>query len=223
MSARLLVPMYVHPAVDPGAWQRLAARPELLHGVIVNIADGPGTAPDPAFAAAARALRAAGVRLFGYADTAYGRRPHREVLADLARHREWYGIDACFLDQCAAASAQLRPYRRLVRAARAAGAASVVLNPGVHPAPAYAELADVLVTFEGDWSTYRSAPAPPRWTAAHPPDRFCHLVHGVPPGLCGLAARTAELRRAAVCCTVPGEGPNPWSLPPPQLTAPETA
>ncbi|MDG4866019.1 spherulation-specific family 4 protein, partial [Streptomyces sp. T-3] len=190
----MLVPLYVHPAVDPAAWERLVERADLLYGVILNIADGPGTAPEPSFAAAARALRAAGVRLLGYADTDYGLRPRRQVAADLARYRDWYDTDGCFLDQTAADAAQLRHYRRLVREARTRGAHTVVLNPGVHPAPGYAALADLLVTFEGDWRTYITTPAAPRWTADHPPDRFCHLIHGVPAGLCGLAARTAALR-----------------------------
>ncbi|WP_235967927.1 spherulation-specific family 4 protein [Streptomyces mesophilus] len=215
----LLVPMYVHPAVDPGAWERLALRADLLYGVIVNVADGPGDAREPSFAAAARDLRAAGVRLFGYADTDYGRRPRPEVIADLERHRDWYGTDGCFLDQAAAEASCLRHYRRLARTARARGLETVVLNPGVHPAPGYTRAGDVLVTFEGDWDAYRSAPAPPRWTASYPPERFCHLVHGVPQGLCGVAVRTARLRGAAVSCAVPGHGANPWAQPPPLAAA----
>ncbi len=211
----LLVPMYVHPAVDPAAWERLALHADRLHAVILNVADGPGTTREPSFAAAARDLRAAGVRLLGYVDTAYGERPAAEVTADAERHREWYGVDGCFLDQSASTASHLRHYRRLVRAIRRRGMETVALNPGVHPAPGYAEFADLLVTFEGDWHAYRTAPAAPNWTAEHPPERFCHLVHGVPPALCALAARTARLRGAAVYCAVPGHGPNPWSQPPP--------
>ncbi|NUK50183.1 hypothetical protein HRW23_09995 [Streptomyces lunaelactis] len=213
----LLVPMYVHPAVNPDAWQALVLSAPLLYGVVLNIDDGPGTAPDPAFADAVRALRVADVRVLGYADTDYGRRPARLVAQDFERYRDWYGTDGFFLDQVAPDPAGLRHYRRLTRAARARGGRTLALNPGVHPAPGYATLADLLVTFEGDWDTYRAAPAAPSWTAGHPPTRFCHLVHGVPRGLCGLAARTAELRRAAVHCAVPGHGPNPWSALPPAL------
>ncbi|WP_415948632.1 spherulation-specific family 4 protein [Streptomyces sp. KLOTTS4A1] len=207
--------MYVHPDVDRTAWDLLTRSADLLYGVVLNVADGPGEFREPAFAAVARELRAAGVRLLGYADTAYGRRPRREVIAELERHRDWYGADGCFLDQAASGAPAVRHYRRLARAARARGLGTVVLNPGVHPAPGYARTADVLVTFEGDWRTYLAAPAPPRWTMEHPPERFCHLVHGVPKGLCGVAARSALLRGAAVSCAVPGHGANPWSQPPP--------
>jgi hypothetical protein len=213
----LLVPMYVHPDVDPDAWRALVAAAPLLYGVVLNVDDGPGAVPDPAFVGVAGALRGAGVRVLGYADTDYGRRAARAVALDFERHRDWYGTDGFFLDQVAPDPAGLRHCRRLARAARARGGRTVVLNPGLHPAAGYASVADLLVTFEGGWDAYRTAPAAPPWTAGHPPEKFCHLVHGVPTRLCGLAARTAELRRAAVHCAVSGHGPNPWSALPPAL------
>ncbi|MGA4838992.1 spherulation-specific family 4 protein [Streptomyces sp. G45] len=210
----LLVPLYVHPAVDPAAWRALVAAAPDLYGVVLNAADGPGTAPDPAFTAVAGALRAAGVPLLGYVDTAYGRRAAHEVAADLDRHRDWYRVDGCFLDRVASGRRELRHCRRLVRCARGRGAAPVVLNPGTHPAPGYARAADLLVTFEGHWATYLRSFSAPAWTARHSPDQFCHLVYGVPPALTALAARTAARRGAGVHCAVPGAGPNPWTRPP---------
>lgn len=213
---RLLVPLYVHPAVDPAAWQALTRVPSWLYGVVLNVADGPGTTRDPAFAAAAGALRAAGVRVLGYLDTAYGTRPHRTVLHELRRHTGWYGTDGVFLDQAGADAGLLPYYRALADAARDEGAATVVLNPGVHPDPGYASVADLLVTFEGNWDTYLISGAP-SWTEAHPPESFCHLIHGVPDGLWDLAARTARNRRAGVHCAVPGTGANPWAALPPAV------
>ncbi|MFE0046210.1 spherulation-specific family 4 protein [Streptomyces albireticuli] len=207
--AGLLVPLYVHPATDPGAWAALVAAAPRLRAVVLNAADGPGRIPDPAFTGAVAGLRGAGVPVLGYVDTAYGHRPAREVVGDVRRHRKWYGVDGVFLDQTAAGPGELPYYRRLVRLARALGAGTAVLNPGTHPDPGYAHLADVLVTFEGDWEDYRGAGVP-AWTADHPPERFCHLVHGVPREHTALVARTAERRGAAVHCAVPGTGANPW-------------
>ncbi|MGY0019397.1 spherulation-specific family 4 protein [Streptomyces sp. cg35] len=213
-QGRLLVPLYVHPATDPGAWQALVVAAPQLYGVVLNVTDGPGRAPDPAFAAASRALREAGVRVLGYVDTAYGEREPGPVTDDVSRHRDWYGVDGCFLDRVAPGRGDLRRTRRLVRSARDEGASTVVLNPGVHPASGYAGAADLLVTFEGHWSTYLRAFDAPQWTARHSPEHFCHLVYGVPPTLTRLAARTALRRGAAVHCAVPGSGPNPWTRPP---------
>ncbi len=196
----LLVPYYEHPAEQPDAWDALVTAAPRLYGVVLNPADGPGTAPDPVFAAAAARLRDAGVRVLGYADTDYARRPHADVVRDLLRHRDWYGTDGAFLDQVSADAGALPHYRRLAVAARAAGAATLVLNHGVHPDPSYAPLADLLVTFEGSWDTYRELTVPP-WTEDLAPELFCHLVYGAPPGA------SAEV---PVHCLVPGTGAHPW-------------
>nr|WP_229358384.1 spherulation-specific family 4 protein [Streptomyces sp. UNOB3_S3] len=180
-----------------------------LYGVVLNVADGPGGRPDPAFRAAAGRLSDAGVRLLGYVDTGYGHRRTGAVVADIRRHRRWYDVDGVFLDQIPAHGALLPRCRRMVLAARVLGARTAVLNPGTHPDPGYASLADLLVTFEGTWEDYQRARVP-EWTTGHPPERFCHLVHGVPEGREGRVARTAGARGAAVHCAVPGTGANPW-------------
>lgn len=217
----LLVPLYEHPSDRPEDWERLIGSADLLHSVVLNPDSGPGGAPDERFAAVAERLRGAGVPVLGYVDTAYGRRPHAEVVQDLLRHRDWYGTDGAFLDQAAATPELLAHYGRLAVAARAAGARTLVLNHGVHPHPGYAELADLLVTFEGPWDAYRDAyrdaAALPPWTADHPAQRFCHLVYAVPPG--APAAELAEERRAAVHCAVPGTGAHPWGTLPYALEA----
>ncbi|CAM5719124.1 hypothetical protein SGLAM104S_09451 [Streptomyces glaucescens] len=89
----LLVPLYVHPAEDPAAWHRLVSRAADTYAVVLNPASGPGRTADPAFAAAAAALRTAGARLLGYVDTDYGARDPARIAADLRLHQEWYGAD----------------------------------------------------------------------------------------------------------------------------------
>ncbi|MFJ8146373.1 spherulation-specific family 4 protein [Streptomyces sp. NPDC096094] len=217
----LLIPLYVHPAEDPGSWHRLITAADRTYGVVINPANGPGRAPDPAFASAAGALRAAGARLLGYVDTDYGTRPAADVVEDARLHREWYGADGCFLDRVSSAGSELSAYRALVRGLRRRGSTPLVLNPGVHPAPGYARLADLVVTFEGSWSAYVSAFSRPDWTLRHPPERFCHLVYGVPEALAPLAVRTARERGAAVYGPVTGEPPNPWARLTPVLTGAE--
>ncbi|GHH34425.1 spherulation-specific family 4 protein [Streptomyces candidus] len=212
---QLLVPFYEHPAGRPGAWEALLGAAERLHGVILNPASGPGSAPDPAFAAVAGRLRASGVRVLGYVDTDYARRPHEAVTGDLVRHRDWYAADGAFFDQVSSGPDALAHYRRLAVAARAAGAATLVFNHGVHPDPGYLDAANVLVTFEGTWDTYRTAGPPPDWTARHPADRFCHLVYAAPADVGALAAG----RGAAVHCAVPGDGAHPWGTLPYGLDA----
>ncbi|QES50467.1 hypothetical protein DEJ50_24235 [Streptomyces venezuelae] len=214
----LLVPLYEHPAHHPTAWSALIRAADRLHSVVLNPDSGPGTAPDERFAEVAGRLKDAGVPVLGYVDTDYGRRPHAAVVQDLLRHRDWYGVDGAFLDQAAADGGLLPHYRRLAVAARAAGARTLVFNHGVHPDPGFAQLADLLVTFEGPWDAYRHAEVP-EWTAAHPAHRFCHLVYAVPPGTAEAAARLAAERHAGVHCAVPGAGTHPWGTLPYALEA----
>ncbi|QOV38847.1 spherulation-specific family 4 protein [Streptomyces ferrugineus] len=202
----LLIPYYEHPSVRPAEWEAIIAAAPRLYGVVLNPASGPGDAPDPAFAEVAARLRAAGVRVLGYADTDYGRRPHTAVVQDIARHRDWYGADGVFLDQVAAGRAEFPYYRGLVTAAWGAGRGTLALNHGTAPHPSYARIADLLVTFEGTWASYtRLGPQPWRGGGGV---RLCHLVYGVPAGVD--PARAARSRGASVHCAVPGAGDHPW-------------
>ncbi|MDX6363886.1 MAG: hypothetical protein QOC85_2896 [Streptomyces sp.] len=201
----LLVPYYEHPSVRPAEWRAIVAAAPRLYGVVLNPASGPGDGPDPAFAEVAARLRAADVRVLGYADTDYGRRPHADVVRDLSRHRSWYGADGAFLDQAAAGIAEFGYYRRLAAAAWGAGCGTLVLNHGTAPHPSYARVADLLVTFEGSWETYRTQRFTP-WQGAG--TRLCHLVYGVPSGID--LTGPARARGATVHCAVPGVGDHPW-------------
>ncbi|ANS64733.1 hypothetical protein SLINC_2509 [Streptomyces lincolnensis] len=200
----LLVPYYEHPSVRPAEWDAIVEAAPRLYGVVLNPASGPGDRPDPAFVKVAERLRGAGVRVLGYTDTAYGHRPRPEVVADLARHCDWYGADGAFLDQVAAGPEEFRHYQLLATAAWGVGCHTLVLNHGTTPHPCYARIADVLVTFEGTWTAYREL-RPWRGPSGV---RQCHLVHGVPHG--ADPAGLARARGASVYCAVPGSGDHPW-------------
>ncbi|WP_432025543.1 spherulation-specific family 4 protein [Streptomyces sp. 1222.5] len=203
----LLVPYYEHPAVRPADWAAVLAAAPRLYGVVLNPASGPGDRPDAAFAETAAGLRTAGVTVLGYVDTGYARRPHEDVVRDLARHRAWYGTEGAFLDQVSSGIGEFGHYERLATAARALGCPTLALNHGTRPHPGYAALAELLVTFEGPWSAYRRTPA--QVPARAPGGALeCHLVYGVPAGADVAAA--ARERGARVHCAVPGDGAHPW-------------
>lgn len=218
-TRRLLVPLYVYPGMErPDAWDHATGHADRLAWVVLNPGSGPGAAALPEFAEASARLRAAGVPLLGYVDTDYGRRGHHAVVADIERYQDWYRVDGVFLDQAASDPDYLAHYRRLAVAARSLEAGTVVLNPGVHPHPGFAEAADVLITFEGSWADYLRI-RPPAWTAEHPPRRFGHLVHSAPPDACARIEALARLHGAEYCYATPGTGGNPWSVPTPLLEA----
>jgi hypothetical protein len=200
----LLVPYYEHPTVRPAEWEAILAAAPRLYGVVLNPASGPGERPDPAFAEVADRLRRAGVRVLGYTDTAYARRPQADVVRDLTRYRDWYDTNGAFLDQVPSGERDLPHYQALAAAAASTGHDTLTLNHGTPPHPAYARIADVLVTFEGPWARYRTTPHASYAPGVH----LCHLVYGVPPDT-DLPTAARE-RGATLHCGVPGTGEHPW-------------
>jgi hypothetical protein len=191
------VPGCAHPLLAPAEWNELTRPGTPLHWVVLNVADGPGAQPDPHCLEAAGRLRNAGVRVLGHLDAAYGARPSAALTADAHRFVQWYQADGFLLDRCPADRAGLPDVRRTAGALRGLrDGAHIVLGHGTHPYPGYAEHADQLVTFSGPWSDYRWSQVA-EWTADHPPERFCHFVHGLPRGHLGEALRIARWQGAA--------------------------
>ncbi|MFI9807318.1 spherulation-specific family 4 protein [Streptomyces sp. NPDC052301] len=191
------IPGFAHPLVAPAQWAELARPGTPLDWVVLDVAAGPGTRPDPHCLEAAGRLRAAGVRVLGHLDLTHGTRGSADLLVDAHRHLDWYRADGFLLDRCPSERTALPEVRRAITALRTIGdTAHIVLGHGTHPHPGYAENADQLVTFRGPWSDYRFSQAA-EWTADYPPDRFCHFVHGVPQGHLDEALRIARWQGAA--------------------------
>jgi hypothetical protein len=181
------VPAYADPLTAPDEWAELARPGTPLHWVVLNVSGSPGTRADPGYAHAAGRLREAGVRVLGRLDMAYGARTLGELIGDAQHYLDWYRVDGFYLDRAPADRALLAACRRVTGTlGELSGAGDgrggdrhLVLGHGTHPHPGYAEAADQLVTFNGRWSDYRWSETP-QWTADCPPEKFCHLVHGVP-------------------------------------------
>ncbi|MET7595363.1 MULTISPECIES: spherulation-specific family 4 protein [unclassified Streptomyces] len=191
------IPGYAHPLVAPLEWGELARPGTPLHWVVLNVADGPGTRPDPRCLEATGRLRNAGVRVLGHLDAAYGARTFGELVSDAHRYLDWYKADGFYLDRCPTERTALPEIRRTVTTLRALrDKGHIVFGHGTHPYPGYAENADQLVTFSGPWTDYRWSQVA-EWTADYPPERFCHFVHGVPRGHLEEALRIARWQGAS--------------------------
>ncbi|MEU9620194.1 spherulation-specific family 4 protein [Streptomyces sp. NPDC088251] len=198
------VPGYAHPLLAPTEWAELTRPGTPLHWAVLNIDDGPGARPDPHCLEAAGRLRnareravrgatprdsarGAGGRLLGHLDLAFGSRAFGELIADAQSFLDWYRVDGFYLGRCPAGRAELPAVRRLTSTLATLlehdeggdERGLLVLGPGTHPHPGYAEAADQVVTFCGPWADYRWSQVA-EWTAAYPPERFAHFVHGVP-------------------------------------------
>lgn len=233
------VPGLAHPMLAPTEWAALAQPGIPLHWTVLDVARGPGTRPDQYCLASAARLRETGAAVLGHLDMRDGTRSFGELVTDAHRFLDWYRVDGFYLARCPSGHAQLAETRRTATTLRALcvqqrrhrerhgpacgtplpdGGATVhapvrlVLGHGTHPHPGYADVADQLVTFCGDWTDYRWFQAA-EWTANHPPERFCHLVHTVAGTHIDEALRVARWQGAGTVCFTDSsgrDGRNPW-------------
>jgi hypothetical protein len=172
------VPAYFEPGPE---WVRMERAYPTLGMVIVNPINGPGDSPNAAFAEQVRGSQAKGLVVLGYVDTDYGRRDLGAVKADVDRYHHWYGLNSIFFDQVAS-DCSMQPYyaglHALVKSRDVT--ATTVLNPGTETSECYMAVAEVIVTFEGRYTTYTARPADPRWVRQYEPSRFWHLVYDAP-------------------------------------------
>ncbi len=180
------VPLYVYPT-DSTAWATLADGGQGVDWVVLNQSDGPGATADPVVTAAGAAVTAAGTTVLGYINYAYGSTPDATSTAQMTTWKG-RGISGVFLDEAPASqtavsgqTATLATTTASIAALREAGAATVVLNPGTVPDPAYIPLADCTVIFQGSYAQWL-AWTPPAWLQQWPPHRYAVLVYGVASG-----------------------------------------
>ena len=213
------VPAYFHPAVARREWSVLAESASNLRFVVLNVHNGVGAKIEVAYREVADELNAAGVQLVGYIDSRYGTRPPKEIIAEAAAYQDRYGVTGVFLDQAATTLDALSPYETYIVGLRAGGARFVVINPGTHPHPAYADLANVTVTYEGSWASYASM-VEPAWVRSRPSARFCHLIYETPHEVAADPMVAMTGRHARTVCLTEGTPPNVWSRLPTVLDRP---
>ncbi|HEX4222810.1 MAG TPA: spherulation-specific family 4 protein [Pseudonocardiaceae bacterium] len=205
-----VVPAYFHPALAAADWARLAATASELRMVVLNVANGTGDFPDHAFFDVVREVQAGGAPVAGYIDSDYGRRPGEQILAELHRYWEWYGVRNVFLDRAASGIEYVRQYGMIAAQCRAFGADLVAFNHGTHPAPEFAEHADLLGTFEGALPAFLDLDVP-GWVHEHPEDCFFHLLYECPPGVAGPIEALAAERNVGSLYRTDRARPNPWA------------
>lgn len=205
----LALPAYFDPLQDAAAWSLVTAQAVAVRLVVLNPSSGPGPGRQESYAALSGRLRAAGVRRIGYVNTDYGTRPGADVRDECAAFRDWYDVDGIFFDQVSADVGGLDACEQYVRDARSLGCRTVVLNPGVYPHRAYLDLANLVVTFDGDLEMHRRLKVP-KWAMSLPPERFCHLVYGVPEDAIDDVRRRVARSHAGTLYITDGLAPNPW-------------
>ncbi|GIJ48224.1 hypothetical protein Val02_51100 [Virgisporangium aliadipatigenens] len=237
VGQQVAVPAYFYPGGDTaGLWERFSAPGTGI--VVANPFSGPGKTRDPAYAAAISAARANGVRVLGYVPTGYlgttGRQTRlgettaaawsAQVQQDVETWYRLYGGDGLggvFFDEvqnvCGDRDAYATTYRELDRHTKAwHRGAFTVINPGITTEECYADVGDVILTFEGTYESYVDW-QPPAWHRTLDPRRLWHLVHGTATEeRLDEALRLSKRRNAGYVYVTPDVMANPWdTLPPP--------
>ena len=189
-QSRIAIPSYQ----DPGStqWSEWRALGSSSVGImIVNLNNGDDTAYYASVDQAIRNTRKKGIFVVGYVYTGYGQRDPAVVLRKVDAVFRNYLVDGIFFDEvptdCAAnsvAGSNYRYYQNLADHVRRnqVGGRIVILNPGTQPSDdCWMSIANILVTAESNGvQDYVQNYQAESWFRRYPPDRFWHIVYGVP-------------------------------------------
>ena len=170
-----LIPMYIYPS-PLTSWTTVNGYAPTVKYVVANASSGPGTTVDPNYATAIANAQAAGITVLGYVDTNYGAVPAGTVSTNIGLWESLYGVTSIFFDRAATSTGELSYYTTVCGYVHATAGAVAVLNHGAIPNVGYAALGDILVVFEGAYSSWSSF-SPPSWFASYPPSKFAVLVY----------------------------------------------
>jgi hypothetical protein len=238
-SQQTAIPAYWGPDTADGMaiFHRLAQNRPTNGIVVIN---GSMSRPEvpfhPAWAAAIGRVSASGAKALVYVDTGYlgvdfghGRHVTRaggtsisEWVTQIKQDvDEWYAtypqIDGIFLDQtillCGTGNEYADVYTTIRDYVRGKDPkAFIVINPGAPAERCYENVADTMLSFEGDAETYRTH-IPPDWQRTHPdPKKFWHLIHNAPAesDMREVIARSKANNAGYVYATERTMTPFPW-------------
>ena len=180
----IVVPAYFYPSAGSDWNDLVAAADDVPITAIMNPFNGPGNSRDNNYVSAVNGLRSAGGRVIGYVYSSYSERPLQQVLDDIDRYREWYGVDGIFVDEMAntGPAERLNYYRDIYNHVKSINPNWEVMgNPGTATIEQYLTwpTADRLMVFENVGASYPSY-VPSSWNFNYDRSKFVHLVHSEP-------------------------------------------
>ena len=151
--------------------------------------------------------------MLGYRPHLLGARSADEVRTEIDEYYSWYHVDGIFFDEASTDCADVDPYYGPLNSyVKGKGAqALTVINPGTATNECYMSAADVVVTFEGPYSKYRSGYSAPSWVADYSTSRFWHLIYATSTTKrMKRAIGLSKQRGAGWVYVTPDGGTNPW-------------
>lgn len=180
---------YVYPDwwnAGGGLWSIYTGNVPTVDWAIINPSSGPGIEVNTDYLEQVNRNTAAGLTTLGYVPTGYftSGKTMQQMTDEIDLYYAFYGaagLDGIFFDEVSTDPSMIIQYRALSNhVKRKSGTRRlVVTNPGTAQPEGYMADADIICTFEGLESTYRTR-VPAAHEANYPPDRFVHILHGVP-------------------------------------------
>lgn len=164
--------------------------------MLLNVDNGAGTSPLSHFQSLVKQAQAAGITVLGYSSTEYGARSVSSVESEINDYKSWYGVNGIFLDLTQGTSGEFSYYQTLANYVRSKISGGIVwLNPGSYPEPSFMSIANVVMVFEGSYSSYLSDSVP-SWISQYSPSQFANVVHDTPQSDLASAINLSRQRRA---------------------------
>jgi hypothetical protein len=179
--------------------------------ILLNVDNGVGTSSVPHFQELVRQAQAAGITVLGYSSTEYGKRPIGSVEAEIGEYKSWYRVNGIFFDLTQGTPGEFSYYQTLANYVRSTIPSGIVwLNPGIYPDPSFMSIANVVMVFEGPYSSYLSDQVP-SWAGQYSPSQFAHVIYDTPAADFATAVALSRQRRAGhlFVTDLPGAG-NPY-------------
>jgi len=205
-QTRLAVPTYQNPGTS--TWNSWAAQgPGAVGLMIVNMTNGDDVSYRSSVDNAIQKARKQGMLVIGYTYTGYATRDPKIVRQKIDAVYQNYLVDGIFFDEvatdCSATNTYFPNnylyYQELTNYVRQkVGAHITVMNPGTYsPDDCYMSITNILVNWENtSYSAYQNSYVDYPWVYRYPPDRFWHILLGVPQEQLAPALNLARSRNA---------------------------
>ena len=231
---QLAVPAYIYPSGSGLTdWQDIAAGGSSVGFAIANVANGPSGAVDSNWTTAIGDAHSAGVKVLGYVDTGYfgtadGRLTRLgegsvsawldQAEADVNQWYKLYGsaVGGIFFDDalstCGTGNEYANLYAELSQYVKANHpGALTVINPGTDVPSCYANSADVILRFEGSYSSYQSF-TPESWESGYDAHKFMDIVYSTPSADLSTAVGVSKTDGAGYVDFTDAGEPNPYDV-----------
>jgi|GEM_PF-2776382 hypothetical protein len=194
----------------------LAAAKQASLIAVINPDEGVGSGRNGSLASFSRKIQSSGSLSAGYINTNYGRRSLGEIRSDINKYKSTYGTGAIFLDEFSDSASQIGAYREIYNYAKSQGL-KVIGNPGTFVPRGYADVTDILITYEDTYGAGFSGWKQKSWTKKYPKTKFGAIVNTTS-DYRSVFSRAASQNAEYVFAT-DGEEPSPYGRLPDYFSA----